>query len=81
MNQVERVPEEDEGRLLAKAKSFFEGAGKSAEVDNFDYAIDMYLEGLRCAPDALQEGHIPLCELALAPAGKRRQKALDDGKK
>jgi tetratricopeptide (TPR) repeat protein len=69
MNQSESVPEE-----LAKAKSFFEGAGKSAEVDNFDYAIDMYLEGLRCAPDALQEGHIPLCELALRRQGKSGKK-------
>ncbi len=62
------------GELLAKARSFFEGAGKSAEVDNFDYAIDMYLEGLRYAPDALAEGHIPLCELALRRQGKGGKK-------
>ncbi|MCJ7777077.1 MAG: hypothetical protein MUP16_02035, partial [Sedimentisphaerales bacterium] len=72
--QLERVPEEDEGQLLAKARAFFEGAGKSAEMDNFDYAINMYLEGLRCAPDALQEGHIPLCELALRRQGKGGKK-------
>ena len=74
VNRLERVPEEDDGQLLAKAKAFFEGAGKSAETDNFDYAIDMYLEGLRCAPDALQEGHIPLCELALRRQGKGGKK-------
>ncbi len=71
VNQSEK---DDDDPLLAKAKSFFEGAGKSAEVDNFDYAIDMYLEGLRCAPDALQEGHIPLCELALRRQGKGGKK-------
>ncbi len=49
----------------AKAEVFFERARKVAETNNFDYAIDMYLEGLRCAPDALQQGHIPLHELAL----------------
>ncbi|MGA1979108.1 MAG: hypothetical protein ABSG99_00875 [Sedimentisphaerales bacterium] len=74
VSQLERVPEEDNGPLLAKAKSFFEGAGKSAEVDNFDYAIDMYLEGLSYAPDALQDGHIPLCEMALRRQGKGGKK-------
>ena len=69
-SQSESMPEDDDGLLLAKAKSFFEGAGKSSEVDNFDYAIDMYLEGLHYAPDALAEGHIPLCELALRRQGK-----------
>jgi len=73
MNQLEDVSEDD-GQLLVKAKVFFEGAGKSAETDNFDYAIDMYLEGLRCAPDALREGHIPLCELALRRQGKGGKK-------
>ena len=74
VDQLEGVPKGDDGQLLAKAKSFFEGAGKSAEVDNFDYAIDMYLEGLRYAPDALAEGHIPLCELALRRQGKGGRK-------
>jgi hypothetical protein len=74
VSQPESVPEEDSGPQLAKAKSFFEVAGKSAEADNFDYAIDMYLEGLRCAPDALQEGHIPLCEMALRRQGKGGKK-------
>ncbi|MFC1738304.1 tetratricopeptide repeat protein [Planctomycetota bacterium] len=49
----------------AKAQAFFERAEKAAERENFDYAIDMYLEGLRCAPDNLQEGHVPLRQLAL----------------
>lgn len=50
---------------LAKAKVFFEKAQKAVEGKNFDYAIEMYLEGLQRAPDALEEGHVPLCELGL----------------
>jgi Tfp pilus assembly protein PilF len=72
-NQLEHVPK-DNGQLSTKAKAFFERGEEAAERDNFDYAIDMYIEGLHYAPDALQEGHIPLCELALRRQGK-------DGKK
>ncbi len=49
----------------SKAKVFFERGRKVAETGNFDYAIDMYLEGIRCEPDALSEGHVPLRELAM----------------
>jgi len=58
------MPEKDD-EMSAKAGVFFERARKVAETNNFDYAIDMYLEGLRCVPDALDEGHMPLHELAL----------------
>lgn len=62
---AEDMSGEDADQLLTKAGAFFERARKAAEADNFDYAIDMYLEGLHCAPDALREGHLALCELAL----------------
>ena len=58
------MPEED-SQAAAKARAFFDKAAKVAETNNFDYAIDMYLQGLRYAPDALMEGHLPLCELAM----------------
>lgn len=58
------MPEED-SQAAARAKAFFDKAGKVAETKNFDYAIDMFLQGLRYAPDALTEGHLPLAELAL----------------
>lgn len=58
------MPEEDR-QAAAKAKAFFDKAGKVAETKNFDYAIDMYLQGLHYAPEALKEGHLPLAELAL----------------
>jgi tetratricopeptide (TPR) repeat protein len=64
----------EDDQLLAKAKAFFEKAEKVAQTSNFDYAIDMYLEGLRYWPDALKEGHLPLTELAMqrkARGGKK----------
>ncbi len=65
---------EEDGSDFDKAKAFFERARKVSETNNFDYAIDMYLEGLRYAPEALEEGHLPLCELALQRQGKGGKK-------
>jgi len=67
------MPEKD-NEESAKARAFFERAQEAAESENFDYAIDMYLDGLRYAPDALEEGHLPLCELALQRKNKGGQK-------
>ncbi len=67
------MPDNDD-KMLARAKAFFERAQKVAETDNFEYAIDLYLEGLRCAPDAVEDGHIPLCELGLRRQGKGGKK-------
>ncbi len=67
------MPEEN-SQALAKAKAFFEKAQKVAETNNVDYAIDMYLQGLRYSPDALEEGHLPLCELALQRQGRGGKK-------
>jgi hypothetical protein len=58
------MPQDNENS--AKAKLFFERALGASVSNNFDYGIDMFLEGLRLAPDALQEGHLPLRELALS---------------
>ena len=58
---------------LTKAVSFFRRAEEVAATDNFDYAIDMYIEGLRRAPDAL-EGHKPLRHNALIRQAKRGKK-------
>jgi len=59
---------------LAKAKAFFERGEEVASTDNFDYAIDLYLEGLKLSPDALEEGHTPLRRLALMRQGKGGKK-------
>ena len=67
------MPEND-NQDFAKAGAFFERAQEAAEKGGFDYAIDMYLEGLRYAPDALEQGHLPLCELALQRKAKAGSK-------
>jgi len=56
---------ENNGNTASKASVFFERAQKVAESENFDYAVDMYLEGLQCDPNAVLEGHIRLREMAL----------------
>jgi tetratricopeptide (TPR) repeat protein len=66
------MPEED--IQTAKAKAFFDKARKVAESKNFDYAIDLYLEGLSYTPEAIEQGHLPLCELALQRKGKSGKK-------
>ncbi len=59
---------------MAEAKSFFANARKAAEGKQYDYAIDMYINGLTRAPDALEEGHLPLCELGFQRRGKGGKK-------
>ena len=60
---------EKNDKSLAKARAFFSKGRKLGQSSNFDYAIRMYLEGLQYAPEALEEGHVPLCELALHRSG------------
>ena len=67
------MPEPNE-QILAKAQAFFERARSVAQSNNFDYAIDMYLEGLQRAPDAVRQGHMLLRELALLRQGKGGKK-------
>lgn len=59
---------------MDKAKAFFTRGEEVASADNFDYAIDLYLEGLRLCPDALEDGHAPLRRLALIRQGKGGKK-------
>jgi len=63
------LTQEQPDPALARARDLFSKARQVAETNDFDYAIDLYLQGLRHQPDALEEGHLPLCETAL-----RRQK-------
>ncbi|MHC4394785.1 MAG: hypothetical protein ACYS1A_03950 [Planctomycetota bacterium] len=65
VKNMPNMPEKEIEPALAKAVVFFEKAQKIAETGNFDYAIDLYLEGLRYNPDALEQGHLRLFELAL----------------
>jgi len=55
---------------LEKARAFFKRAEEVASTNNFDYAIELYLDGLRLSPDALEDGHAPLRQLGLIRQGK-----------
>ncbi len=59
---------------LSKARAFFERAEEVAATNNFDYAIELYLDGLRLSPDALEDGHAPLRQLSLIRQGKGSKK-------
>ncbi len=56
------------------AQKFFDRAADIAETRNYDYAIELYLQGLSKNPEAVEEGHKPLREVAI----KRK---LSGGKK
>ncbi|MBC8377548.1 MAG: tetratricopeptide repeat protein [Planctomycetes bacterium] len=45
-----------------------------ATTHNFDYAIELYLDGLRLSPDALEDGHAPLRQLGLIRQGRGGKK-------
>ena len=66
--------ESESEQSLAKAKVLFAKARTIAEGGNYDYAIDLYLEGVRFGPDALEEGHLGLCEMALHRASRGGKK-------
>jgi len=68
------MTESDLNNGLAKAKAFFVRAEEVASTENFDYTIDLYMEGLRKAPDALHEGHLALRAMALLRQGKGGKK-------
>jgi len=59
---------------ISKAMAFFSRAEEVSATDNFDYAIDMYIEGLQRAPDAVEQGHKPLRYTALVRQGKGGKK-------
>ncbi len=59
--QETAYPEE----LKANARGFFTKAAEVAYTLNYDYAIELYLDGLSFWPDNIEEGHKPLMEIAL----------------
>jgi tetratricopeptide (TPR) repeat protein len=63
------VMPEQENQDPERARAFFKKAAALAGTENFDYAIDMYLQGLHYAPEALEEGHLLLCEMGIQRQG------------
>lgn len=62
---LEKKMAENNNESLEKAQIFFKRAQEATERKNFDYAVEMYLEGIKCAPDELENGHLKLYSLGL----------------
>jgi tetratricopeptide (TPR) repeat protein len=69
--------------LKAKAREFFKKGAEVAYALNYDYAIELFLDGLSIWPDALDEGHKPLREIALRrkEAGLKKSGLFGDSSK
>lgn len=68
--------------LKNQARGFFSRGAEVAYTLNYDYAVELYLDGLSFWPDALSEGHRPLRDIALrrqAAGGKKS--GFGDGSK
>jgi tetratricopeptide (TPR) repeat protein len=74
IGEIPQAYQTEDGIALAKAKSFFDRAGQVAEIEDFDYAINLYLQGLRHNPEELVDGHLALYELALRRRSKKGKK-------
>ncbi|MDY6913947.1 MAG: tetratricopeptide repeat protein [Planctomycetota bacterium] len=48
-----------------KGKVFFDRADQVAETGNWDFAIELYIEGISREPDNIERGHKPLREVSL----------------
>ncbi|MBS3820330.1 MAG: tetratricopeptide repeat protein [Phycisphaerae bacterium] len=59
------MSEENPELMKRKALAFFDRADEVAETGNWDFAIEMYIEGIRRDPENLQRGHHKLREVAL----------------
>ena len=59
---------------VARARDAFSRAWEVAGRENYDYAIELYLRGLQILPDELEQGHLPLCEVALQRKAKGGKK-------
>lgn len=57
--------EDSQDRSDGKGKAFFERGDQVAETGNWDFAIQMYLEGIQREPDNVDQGHKPLREVSL----------------
>jgi len=57
--------EDSQGRSGGKGKAFFERGDQVAETGNWDFAIEMYLEGIQREVDNVEQGHKPLREVSL----------------
>ena len=76
------APLEFPPELMARAREFFAKGAEVAYTLNYDYAVEVFLDGLSLWPDALAEGHQPLREIALRrqAAGQKKSGMRDNSK-
>ena len=53
------------GSAPGKGKAFFDRADEVADTGNWDFATELYLEGIQREPGNIERGHQPLREVAL----------------
>jgi len=53
------------GRSDGKGKAFFDRGDQVAETGNWDFAIEMYLQGIEREPDNVDQGHKPLRDVSM----------------
>ncbi len=64
--KVQDMPESPApDRQPETAKRFFDRGVQVAQTNNHDYALELYRDGLKWDPDALEIGHKPLREISL----------------
>ncbi len=56
---------EEESKITGKGKAFFDQGDQVAETGNWDYAIEMYVEGLQRDPYNMDRGHLKLRDVSL----------------
>ena len=61
---------EPQSLTKGKGKAFFERAEQVATTGNWDFAIELYLEGIQREPDNVERGHQPLREVSLKRKAK-----------
>ena len=54
-----------EGKTRGKGKVFFDRADQVADTGNWDFAIELFLEGILREPDNIERGHQPIREASL----------------
>ncbi|HUS90319.1 MAG TPA: hypothetical protein VM695_00670 [Phycisphaerae bacterium] len=57
--------EPQQSATKGKGKAFYDRAEQVAETGNWDFAIEMYLEGINREPDNMERGHKPLRQVAI----------------
>ena len=60
------TPSSSESTSAGKGKAFFDRADQVGDTGNWDFAIELYLEGIQREPGNIQRGHRKLREASLA---------------